>query len=643
MAIVEMKRLSLLAPRSDQERLLRALQKLRCVEISEQTEDAQDEAREDPAALTAAREQLRRVDWALTQLKRYDTAGKVMFGAYPEVTAQDAEAVWKERDRYMLLVATLEDFERRRGELKAQEIRAQNAIAQYEPWQDMDEAPARALAPSSHVVFRAGTMASRDVGKLEERLAELQYAAVSQVGSSKENACLIVAAHREVEQEARAVLDELGFAQESFAALGDKTPQAYLADMKEQLEDIQWDRDQMQDAASRMAGDIQGLKLLRETLADQVQRLEAAQRFAVTETTFLFKGWVPADAAEKVAGKIRKISPACALEIADPAEDETPPTQLRNGAFATAFEPVVEGFSLPDYRGIDPTAVMAPFYACLFGMMVSDAGYGLLLALIIPIFVKVKKIKKENAKMLDLLTWGGVATIIWGLIYNTVFGFNPLPEKYWLLDAVNNSLPVMGVCIGVGALHLFAGLAVGAYLNFKRKQPLAAVADQIAWGTLIIGLGLLLLPQTKQIGMVLALVSAGVILLFTKRGEKNPFKRVLGGLGALYGITSWVSDLLSYMRLFGMGLATGVIGMVFNQLIGMIWGAGIVGKVIGAVLFVACHLFNLGINALGAYVHSCRLQYIEFFGKFYEDGGKPFRPLASHPKYVSVQPAQNEE
>ena len=117
----------------------------------------------------------------------------------------------------------------------------------------------------------------------------------------------------------------------------------------------------------------------------------------------------------------------------------------------------------------------------------------------------------------------------------------------------------------------------------------------------------------------------------------------MGGLGALYGITSWVSDLLSYMRLFGMGLATGVIGMVFNQLIGMVWGGGIPGKVIGAVLFVACHLFNLGINALGAYVHACRLQYIEFFGKFYEDGGRPFRPLASHPKYVSVQPAQTED
>ncbi len=643
MAIVEMKRLTLLAPQADRDKLLRALQRMRCVEISPM--EGEDEAfrARNADAVNETCELLRRVDWALSQLKRYDTAGKVSFGTYPEVSPKDAEDVWKERDRYMLLVEALEDFERRRGELKSQEIRAQNLTAQFEPWRDMDVAPAKALAGTSRVKYFAGTLPSRDAEKLKERLSALQYAAVSQVGGGREDVCLIVAAHRDVEKDVQAVLDEMGFAQESFSALGDKTPGAYLSELKEQLEDIQWDREQMQDAASRMAGDIPGLKILRELLNDDLQREEAAQRFAVTASTFLLKGWVPAEAADKVSAKIRKISPACALEIADPSENETPPTLLRNGAFATAFEPVVEGFSLPDYKGIDPTAVMAPFYACLFGMMVSDAGYGLLLALIIPIFIKVKKIRKENAKMLDLLTWGGVATVIWGLIYNTVFGFNPLPEKYWLLDPVNNSLPVMGVCIAVGALHLFAGLGVGAYMNFKRGQPLAALADQIAWGTLIIGLGLLLLEQTKFYGTILAIASAAVILLFTKRGEKNPFKRILGGLGALYGITGWISDLLSYMRLFGMGLATGVIGMVFNQLIGMVWGGGILGKVIGAALFVFCHLFNLGINALGAYVHACRLQYIEFFGKFYEDGGRPFRPLASHPKYVSVQPAQTEE
>ena len=145
------------------------------------------------------------------------------------------------------------------------------------------------------------------------------------------------------------------------------------------------------------------------------------------------------------------------------------------------------------------------------------------------------------------------------------------------------------------------------------------------------------MPSLKEAGKIMAIASVAVILLMTGRDKRNPFKRLMSGLSALYGITGWVSDILSYMRLFGMGLATGVIGMVFNILIGMVWNAGIIGKPIAVVLFVVCHLFNLGINALGAYVHACRLQYIEFFGKFYEDGGKPFKPLDMQTRYVSIQ------
>ena len=643
MAIIEMKRLTLLAPKEDKDKLLRAMQHLGCVEVTS-PEDGDDAfAEHEDTGTEATRTQMQRVVWALGQLKKYDPAGKVMFGCYPEVPIQEAEAAFARQAHYMALVEKLEGFERRRGELKAMETRALAGIEQYTPWRDLDTPPRDALASTARVCYLAGLLPARNLDALEKKLALLEYAALTVVGPSRENVCVIVALHRAVEADGRAALEEADFTAEGFSALGDKTPGEYLSDLHARLDQIAVERENMHGETAAMAGEIPGLKLLHEMLSQQLQRQEAAGRFAVTESTFLLRGWVPAPSEEKLRAKIKKLSPVSAMELRDPLPEEQPPIKLRNNRFASPFESVVEGYSLPDYRGIDPTAVMAPFYACLFGMMVSDAGYGLVMALLIPIFMKIKKIKFENAKMLYLLTYGGIATIVWGLIYNTVFGFNPLPRNLWLLDSVNNSLPVMAVCIGVGALHLFTGLGVGAYMNFKRGQPLAALADQIAWLTLLCGVGMLLLPATQQAGMILALASVAVILLFTKRGERNPLKRIFGGLGALYGITSWVSDLLSYMRLFGMGLATGVIGMVFNQLIGMIWGAGIIGKVIGAVLFVACHAFNLGINALGAYVHSCRLQYIEFFGKFYEDGGKPFSPLTVKPTYVSLQPSQADD
>ena len=643
MAIVEMKRFTMLAPKADKEKILRALQRMNCVEIIGPSPEVEAFAEQAKTGAEETDEKIKRISWALNQLRRFDTVPKPMFGTFPEVAQADAEKTAAQEAQLLEQVAQLEAFERRRGELSAMETRTQAAIDQYTPWMALDMPPKEAMPSGGPVRYQAGTMPARNQQKLEQALAALDLAAMTAVGAAKEMLCVIVAAHQDVARDVSAALEECDFTAETFSALGDQTPAQYVAALKTQLTEIAREREQIQADTAAMAGDIPGFKVLFEVLSQQLLRQQAASRFAVTETTFLLNGWVPTPAYEKVEAKIRKLSPDAALEFRDPLDDENPPIQLKNNKFASPFEIVVEGYSLPDYRGIDPTAVMAPFYACLFGMMVSDAGYGLIMALLIPIFMKIKKIKFENAKMLYLLTYGGIATIIWGLIYNTVFGFNPLPQKYWLLDSVNNSMPVMIVCIGVGAVHLFAGLAVAAYMNFKRHDPLAALADQIAWATLLVGLGLLMLDATKQIGQIMALVSVAIILLFTKRGEKNPIKRIFGGLGALYGVTSWVSDLLSYMRLFGMGLATGVIGMVFNQLIGMIWGAGIIGKVIGAVLFVGCHAFNLGINALGAYVHSCRLQYIEFFGKFYEDGGKPFTPLGTKPKYVSIQPAQAED
>ena len=348
---------------------------------------------------------------------------------------------------------------------------------------------------------------------------------------------------------------------------------------------------------------------------------------------------MPAALGDKVSAELQKLSPTCSVEIYAPAEDDEPPILLHNGKFATPFESVVEGFALPSPKGMDPTAVMAPFYALLFGMMLSDAGYGLVMALAIPLLLKLKKPGKNSVKMLWLLFYSAIATVVCGAIYNTWFGFN-LPVKS-ILDPINDPMPVMIVCMGVGVVHLYAGMILAAYMNIKRGKPQDAVFDQLSWMMLVSGLMMLVAGGViAEIGKWMAIIGVVIILIWAGREKsRNPFKRLISGLGSLYGATSWISDILSYMRLFGMGLATGVIGMVINQLVGMAFSSGIIGAVIGSVLFVGAHAFNLGINALGAYVHSCRLQYIEFFGKFYEEGGVAFRPLAYNTHYVNIHQA----
>jgi V/A-type H+/Na+-transporting ATPase subunit I len=632
MAVVKMRRISLLALKADREILLHEMQRLGCVEVTDVPDDQARDAGPDKARLEG---QIARLDEALSLLKKYDTGSTPSFGTLPEVTAAQSEQAYVNRDALFLSVTRLEALDRRKGELRSAQAQASAALEQAQPWQSLDISPEG--EGTRHTVMFAGKVTLRALDALKQDLAAMACPpALEEAGLFRDSVCILAIAHKDCAQETRVVLEKAGFERAAFAGMGNRTPREYIADLSGQLETIAKEQIQLESETSELSGGIGSFKILRDALSVRRERAEAAELFAATGSAFLMRGWVPEKTAEKVRARLTVLAPSCSVEITVPEEGDDPPVRLANSGLATAFEPVVEGFALPGYKSFDPTAIMAPFYACLFGMMVSDAGYGLVLAVVIPLFIKFKKIKFRNARTLYLLTYGGIMTIVWGVIYNSFFGFSPLPAGLWLLDPVKNSLPVMGLCIGIGALHLLTGLGIAAYMNFKRGDPVAALTDQISWVLVLAGLGMLALPGFASAGKILALTGAGIVLIMKGRDKKNILKRLMSGLGALYGVSSWVSDLLSYIRLFGMGVATGIIAMVFNKLIGMVWDIGIIGKVIGAALFVACHAFNLGINALGAYVHACRLQYIEFFGKFYEEGGRAFKPLGGKTRYVSI-------
>ena len=313
--------------------------------------------------------------------------------------------------------------------------------------------------------------------------------------------------------------------------------------------------------------------------------------------------------------------------------------QIHGSECFPSYESIVAGYSLPDPRGFDPTAIMAPFFACFFGMMVSDAGYGMVMAIMIPLIIHFLHPPKSMRNMMYVLTAGGVFTVIWGTIYDTWFGANLNPKflQPILINALEDPMKMMFVCIGMGVIHLFTGVGVAAYMNIKRGKPWSALFDQGFWILMLVGIGLMLaVPSVATAGKFMALGGAVGILLTAGREKPTVLGKIMGGFGALYGVSSWLGDILSYMRLFGMGLATGVIGMVINLVANMLWESGVVGMILAAVVFVGGHIFNLAINALGAYVHSCRLQYIEFFSRFYEDGGRAFKPLCNKTKYVDI-------
>lgn len=628
MAIVDMQHLSILLMKRDEEALLALLQRAGCVQFVDHSVQDQAQATSD-GHRERVEEQLGRIKWAINRLMKYSTQKQSMFTPLP--LAQRSAIESEDLSDILPVIEQLEHLEKQAGELRGHQTRLAQTEEQLRPWLALD-ASMDELASTSSTRTWTGQAPNRGFLQLVETW-QGRPVIISQLSQQRDTVYFYAVAHQSVVEDFLSSLRAIGF-QPAAPLSGSLTPKQQLDKVEQEAQSLQGKNEHIQREIEQLSSHVPALKLAYESLSAAQSRQEAKQLITQSQSTALMSGWVPKHIAPALVEEIQKQFPSAQTALRDPQEGEEPPVLLRNNAITRPYEAVVSGFTLPAPGALDPTSMMMPFFACFFGMMVSDAGYGLVMALLIPILIKVMQPSEGGRKIFWIIGGGGLATVLWGALYNTWFGFGPWPS---LLDPVNDSLPVMAVCIGIGALHLFTGLGMGAYQNIKKGDFKSAVYDQVSWALLVVGLGLLALPQTAEIGKWMAIIGAVIVTLFAGRDKsKNPIKRVISGLGALYGVTGWISDLLSYMRLFGMGLATGVIGMVINQLVGMIMGGGIIGIIIGSVVFVGAHLFNAAINILGAYVHACRLQYIEFFGKFFEEGGKPFKPLRFAPRYVRI-------
>ncbi|MBN1777653.1 MAG: V-type ATP synthase subunit I [Clostridiales bacterium] len=636
MAIVEMKHVDMLALQRDRQALLRALQKLRCFQIMPQQTD---EGSFSPAGaekdLPSVEETLTRIDWAIGKLHRYDTAKKPFLGDLPSIDEKQAEETLQKLPSALLTIRMLESLERRAGDLRGQSARIDAAREQLLPWLSLN-VPLHEIHDTKTTVQMLGTVPKEalDAWLAQEKLSDLCY--LREVSQQRDQACVYMILHRSCKDAVLQKLKAAGFAQVSLRDVY-QTPAERVKALDKEQSEVDTQRAETNRQIEALAEHLDTLRKLYDLLTSKRDRLQAAKQLTESDKTFFLQGWIPAPMAQKAEEALKKVSPTVALEFYDPLEGEEPPVLLHNPKATAPFESIVSGFALPKSRSFDPTTIMMPFFVNFMGMMISDAGYGLMMALIIPILIFARKPAPGTKRLLWILTAAGVASLFWGAMYNSWFGFAPFPSVF---DPVKNAMPVMMVCVALGAVHLFVGLGVAMYVNIRDGKWLDAVYDQLSWAMIIAGVGILLILGLS-IGQWMSITGAAVVVFSAGRHKsKNPFKRLVSGLGALYGITGWISDLLSYMRLFGMGIATGVIGMVINILIGMVMQSGVFGIIIGSVVFVGGHLFNAAINTLGAYVHSCRLQYIEFFSKFYEDGGKPFRPLSETSRYVYVRDVQ---
>lgn len=398
-------------------------------------------------------------------------------------------------------------------------------------------------------------------------------------------------------------------------------------------------------ASEHMRFDIQ---CLQDQLIMERDHEKVKSRLLKTGRTFNLVGWIPSECKNRVEEVLDQAG--CYYTYRNPKEGEEVPVLTHNTKFGTPFSVITEMYSLPDYRGFDPTDIFSIFYALFFGLMLSDAGYGLVMTVACFIILKKYDLEGFTKNMIKMFLYCGIATIFWGALFGGWFGdFIPtitrtasgheIPVHPIWFNPVEDPTRLLIFSLIFGVIHLFIGMGINAYMLIKRGHLFDAICDIFSWYMIILGGGAWLAgnsisPEIVTPGKIVCIIGAAIVLLTGGR-EKKGIGKVTGGLGALYGVTGYISDILSYARLLALGLATGVIANVVN-LLGSMMGTGLAGCVAMIIVGLIGHTFNMAINALGSFVHASRLQYIEFFGKFYEDGGEPFDPFHKNTKYIRL-------
>ena len=636
--IVPMKKLTLAALLEHREAILQALQSICAVQLISIGEGEQSSA--------AAEGRVQRLQSAEELLKPY--AGKAGFGPKPEATRQELE---EDIQPALEICAELEGLQRRIAQNGSDTEKRRLQLGSLLPWADMTD-PLETVRSTASLKVMTGTVPVDGVNALMETGALVQL-----YGGEKERAALVICPNEEYAGIAPSIR-ATGFQEKGFGDIRG-TASENIQRLRTEIEALEAERAQLEARLAAFAPKREEIRRALDGAAIDRDREQSKEALAHTKTAFLLTGWVREDMTEKVRREIEKITDVYYLGFEDPSEGDAVPTVLKNSRLITPYEAVTNLYSLPAYGTIDGTPLMAPFYFIFFGMMLSDTVYGAVLALGAWAFLKYMKPRGMMENLAKVLLMGGISTIFMGLLFGTcagvswpvIFRGTALENTFPIIDSSADPIAMLALCAAMGIIQMFYAVFIAAYSCIKHGDWAGAIVDNLSWVFIITGL---LLMAAPSLGLPAALGTAGkwmaigfaaVVLLFAGRSKKNVAGRLMSGAGKLYDVTSWLGDVLSYARIFALGLSTGVIGLVLNTLCWDMLFASfkgnpvlmVVGFIIVTVLSVALHAFMMAISTLGCFVHSARLQYVEFFGKFYEAGGKAFKPLRYETKYVNVK------
>lgn len=573
----------------------------------------------------------------------------------PDVTREEFYLDRAQSEEARTLAGDVLNTDRFIAEQKAEILRLKTGIEQMKPWQELD-VPLSFQGTSKTAAF-IGTVAG--VYTLEALLSALAEAApevqpyAEIIGTDKDSTYLFLLCPRAQQTAAEDALRTLSFARP--VQNTSKLPRVKTESRLKRIEEAE-KRIAEYEETLRQASERRGqLRIFADYCRVRAENSRVLGEIDRTAHTVLIRGYV-AEPDLPVLRRILEKEFTVVIETA-PADEELAPVKLKNNWFASPAETITSMYSLPSSKDIDPTPLTGFFYYLLFGMMLSDAGYGLLMVIGTLIALRMMKSDAKLRPSMKLFLYCGISTMVWGALFGSFFGdsisvisetfFHHRVELPAILHPMNgDAVTLLLLSLVIGFIQIIAGLAAKFVTCIKNGDRAGAFFDAGLWITTLLGIGLLAVglfavPVLKTAGAVLAILSVIGLILTQGRDKKGPM-RILSGIASLYDITGYVSDLLSFSRLMALGLTTAAMGAVFNML-GAMAGGGLIGAILMLVMFVVGHALCFALNALGAYVHTLRLQYVELFSKFYEGGGREFKAFSFKNKYVGVKNTAKEE
>ncbi len=653
MAKLDMERVHIYASKVDRKKIMRLLQGMAVLDVSAADDTPPEGFLRQEQSVEESKRLSAKADNALKILSRISPENKGLLSSFSgrrKVTLEEFCSAEQKADSVLEICDKILSAERSIAEKKAEILRLNTAAEQLACWEGLD-LPISFEGTEKTVAFIGSVTGTLTLEELLYKIAEQgevqPYAEI--IGHTAGQTLVFITAARCDSKVLEEQLRLLGFSKPAVSC--DVPPADRTKELKEQISSLSSEIAAATEEIVSFTDSRRDIELVCDWYLSKTERLGALQTIDETEHTMHITGYLPSVDLPTLKEKLEE-NFTVYIESEKASGDDVP-VKLKNNSFSEPAESITSMYALPSGADIDPTPITSFFYYLFFGIMLSDAGYGILIWLATWAVNKFLDPEPNMRKNMKLFMYCGISTTLWGFFFGSFFGVDiiteisraitghGLPFKYPFINPLNgDALAMLILSVGLGLLQIIAGLVVKFYLTAKNEGILDAVFDVGFWITTLLGftvtaIGFVAAPSLKTVGLIIATASMLGIAVTGGRKKKGAMK-FIGGLASLYDITGYVSDLLSFSRLMALGLTTAAMSMVFN-LLGVMVSGGIIGKVFMVAILLVGHAVNFGLNALGAYVHTLRLQYVELFSKFYEGGGRAFDPLAFKGKYVRIK------